>query len=101
PELVINADQTGVSYLGTGKKTWEVKGANQVPAIAKDEKRQFTLMVSVTAAGQVLPFQAIFKGSTHVSLPSKRARRPCKQVGFLFTSGGKKHWSTLECMKDV
>ncbi|KAF8594439.1 hypothetical protein BDV93DRAFT_458972 [Ceratobasidium sp. AG-I] len=99
PELLINADQTGVSYLGTGNKTWELKGAKQVPAIGQGEKRQFTLMVAVTAAGDTLPFQSIFKGSTSVSLPSKAFRRSSEAVGFVFTPGGEKHWSTLDCMK--
>ncbi|QRV92686.1 hypothetical protein RhiJN_20704 [Ceratobasidium sp. AG-Ba] len=74
PELVINADQTGVSYLGTGSRTWEVKGSPQVSAVGQGEKRQFTLMVAVTAAGKLLPFQAIFKGKTAESLPSRSAQ---------------------------
>lgn len=101
PELVINADQTGVCYLGTGNKTWDVTGSKQVAAVGKEEKRQFTLMVAITSAGQALPFQAIFKGGTELSLPSKHARKPCEDSGFLFTSGGARHWSTLECMQDV
>ncbi|KAF8609641.1 hypothetical protein BDV93DRAFT_432127 [Ceratobasidium sp. AG-I] len=99
PELVINADQTGISYLGTGRKTWELKGSNQVSGVGKDEKRQFTLMVGVTAAGQILPFQSIFKGSTAASLPSAFSRTPCEDHDFLFTSGGDKHWSSLGSMK--
>lgn len=101
PELVINADQTGVSYLGTGNKTWEIRGAKQVPTIGNGEKRQFTIMVAITASGMMLPWQVIFKGKTPVSLPSESSRRRCEQLGFHFTPGGEKHWSTLECMKLV
>ncbi|KAG9100505.1 hypothetical protein FS749_014953 [Ceratobasidium sp. UAMH 11750] len=100
PQLIINADQTGVSYLGPGSKTWELKGSAQVPAIGQGEKRQFTLMAAVTAAGQVLPFQTIYKGQTKDSLPSEAARKVCELLGFLFTSGGDKHWSSFESMKE-
>ncbi|KAF8596458.1 hypothetical protein BDV93DRAFT_534727 [Ceratobasidium sp. AG-I] len=99
PDLVINADQTGVSYLGTGNKTWELRGAKQVLAIGCGEKRQFTVMVAITASGMMLPWQAIFKGKSNVSLPSESSRRKCEDLEFIFTPGGDKHWSTLECMK--
>ncbi|KAG9119194.1 hypothetical protein FRC07_005929 [Ceratobasidium sp. 392] len=95
PELVINADQTGVSFLGTGDQTWDVRGALQVAAVGKGEKRQFTLMVAVASSGDMLPFQAIFKGKTKNSLPSEKARADGERVGFQFTPGGEKHWSTL------
>lgn len=101
PELVINADQTGISYLGTGSRTWELKGVSQVSAVGQAEKRHFTLMVAVTASGDILPFQAIYKGKTASSLPSKAARKACEAAGFVFTPGGEKHWSTIEAMKAV
>lgn len=101
PELVINADQTGVAYLGTGEKTWELKGVKQVPAIGKADKRQFTLMVAITASGMMLPWQAIFKGRTTASLPSESARRDCEALGFNFMYGGDKHWSSFKCMQEV
>ncbi|QRV95133.1 DDE superfamily endonuclease [Ceratobasidium sp. AG-Ba] len=99
PELIINADQTGVSYLGVGSRTWELKGSSQVSAVGQSEKRQFTLMVAVAASGDVLPFQAIYKGKTESSLPSEAARKPCEAAGFLFTPGGDRYWSTLDTMK--
>lgn len=100
-ELVINADQTGVAYLGTGDKTWELKGSKQVPVIGKGDKRQFTLMVAITASGIMLPWQAIFKGRSTASLPSVSARRECESLGFHFMCGGDKHWSTFKCMQEV
>ncbi|GAB1524317.1 hypothetical protein RhiTH_007470 [Rhizoctonia solani] len=73
PKLIINTNQTGVSYLGTGTKTWELQGSSQVSGVGKEEKQQFMLMAAVTAAGQILPYQAIYKGQTAVSLPSVQA----------------------------
>ncbi|QRV79944.1 DDE superfamily endonuclease [Ceratobasidium sp. AG-Ba] len=89
PELVINADQTDIQGL-----------AKQIAAIGKGKKQQFTLMVAVASSGDILPFQAIFKGKTKNSLPSERTREDGKLVGFQFTPGGEKHWSTLATMKE-
>ncbi|KAG8965486.1 hypothetical protein FRC00_001650 [Tulasnella sp. 408] len=85
-ELIINADQTGVSVLPTSKKTWAERGAKQVAAVGKDEKRQMTLM-------------SIWAGSTKKSLPSEKVRREAERDGHQWVSGGEKHWSTLATMK--
>jgi hypothetical protein len=58
-ELVINTDQTGISYLGTGSRTWELKGLKQVVAASQGKKHQFMVMVVITAGGQMLPYQVI------------------------------------------
>ncbi|KAF9507547.1 hypothetical protein BS47DRAFT_1373856 [Hydnum rufescens UP504] len=70
PELVINADQTRVCLIPAGDKTWAPTGSKQVTTMAKEEKQQFSLMVATSAAGEVIPFQAIHKGKTMSSLPS-------------------------------
>lgn len=99
--LVLNADQTGIVYISTGSKTWAERGSKQVPIVGKDEKRQFTLMPTITAGGKALPNQAIFSGRSARSLPSPASRKASEEKGFLYTSGGKKHWSNLSCMKEV
>ena len=48
----------------------ETAGAKQVAVVGIEEKRAFTLMVSVAADGTILLFQAIYQGSTRNSLPS-------------------------------
>ncbi|KAF9505203.1 hypothetical protein BS47DRAFT_1378299 [Hydnum rufescens UP504] len=87
PELVINADQTGVCLIPAGNKTWAPTGSKQVAVFAKEEKRQFTLMVASSAAGNMVPFQAIIKGRT------------TREMGILWTPGGDNHWSSTESMK--
>ena len=99
--LVLNADQTGIVYVTSGSKTWDERGSKQVAVVKQDEKRQFTLMPTITASGKVLPSQAIFKGTSDRSLPSAVTRRATEEKGFVYTIGGKKHWSTLDCMKEV
>jgi hypothetical protein len=102
PELVINADQTGVHLLMLGGMTWHPRGETQVPAIGIDEKRQVTLMLSFSAAGNMLPFQIISGGKTEKSLPSANARKEGEDAGFLFSvSGAQTHWSNLTCMQEV
>ncbi|GAB1527293.1 hypothetical protein RhiTH_010468 [Rhizoctonia solani] len=98
PKLIINSNQTGVYYLGTGAKTWEIQGSSQVSGVGKEEKQQLMLMAAVTAAGQILPYQAIYKGQTAVSLPLVQACLLCEAYKFVFISGGNKHWSTLDTM---
>jgi hypothetical protein len=64
PELYVNSDQTQVTYAPGDKMTWADTGAKQVSLTKTDEKRAFTVMVSVASDGTLLPFQAIYQGKT-------------------------------------
>jgi hypothetical protein len=44
PELVINADQTGIHLVLMGDKTYHSRGEKQVPGLGKEEKRQMTFI---------------------------------------------------------
>ena len=57
-------------YAPGNRLTYNPTGAKQVAVVGMEEKRAFTLMVSVAADGTILPFQAIYRGSTKNSLPS-------------------------------
>lgn len=46
-DFIVNADQTGVILIPTGKKTWTEKGAKQVDAVSHDEKRQVQLATAI------------------------------------------------------
>jgi hypothetical protein len=61
-ELFINSDQTQVIYAQGSKLTWTKTGSRQVTVIGEDEKRVFTVVVSVSNSGELLPFQAIYQG---------------------------------------
>jgi len=100
-DLVLNGDQTGVSVLPVAKQTWEETGAKQVAVLAKEEKRQFTCMVTSAASGAMLPIQSIWQGKTNVSLPQKSLRRESESYGNRWVSGGERHWSSLKSMKAV
>ncbi|KAG5649751.1 hypothetical protein H0H81_002178 [Sphagnurus paluster] len=100
PEALINGDQLGVRLIPLGNKTWAPYGAKQVATFGKEEKRQFTLMVTTTCSGEILPFQCIYKGRTKNSLPSESVRVEAEKAGFVFSCGGDNHWSNLECVKE-
>ncbi|KAF8988827.1 hypothetical protein BDZ89DRAFT_974879, partial [Hymenopellis radicata] len=106
PGLVINMDQTGITILMAMLKTYHKKGSRQVDIAARDEKRAYTLCVASTADGDVLPFQAVWSGSTKLSLPSRSAdgMDEALEIGMDFTvaASDKKtsHFSTFKTMKE-
>jgi hypothetical protein len=101
PSFLVNIDQTNVIYQATGDHTYEEKGSKQVSAVGEEEKRAFTLVVGISASGDLLPFQAIYGGKTSRSLPSRYAtkREEAEALGFkLEFSGTDTYWSTFELM---
>jgi hypothetical protein len=100
-EAILNGDQTGLSPIPLSKYTWAPQGAKQVDGFGKEEKRQFTLMITTTCSGEFLPVQSIWTGKTAASLPTAHARAAAEREGHIFTSGGDRHWSTFACMKEV
>ncbi|KAF6760603.1 hypothetical protein DFP72DRAFT_764170, partial [Ephemerocybe angulata] len=82
--------------------TWAEKGSKQVAAVGLEEKRAFTVMVSVSSDGQVLPFQSIYEGKTEKVVPSASApyRRECDEIGCCFEhSRSSTYWSNQLTMK--
>ncbi|THU81984.1 hypothetical protein K435DRAFT_610801, partial [Dendrothele bispora CBS 962.96] len=103
-ELRVNTDQTQTVYQQGNKATWNKRGEKQVGSIGKDEKRAFTLVPLISASGELLPFQAIFQGSTDASCPSKSSPfyQEAKELGFCIEpSKTKTYWSTMETMKSL
>jgi hypothetical protein len=104
-ELVINMDQQGVLVLIGNNTTYDERGAKQVDIAAKDERRAYTLCVSSTPAGDLLPFQQIWGGQSPKSLPTASVRKSAESKGFhfAFAQSPKKtsHFSTFKTMKEV
>ena len=69
--LIVNSDQTQVTLAQGCHMTYAPIGLRQVVTAGSEEKRVITVMVSSSNNGTLLPFQAIYKGSTQTSLPSK------------------------------
>lgn len=100
--LVANSDQTQVVLAQGSDVTYAPVNSNQVATIGSEEKRAFTVLVTLTNDGLLLPFQSIHKGSTSGSLPSKDAKSMPEAIAaeFLFESSKTTtYWSTQETMR--
>ncbi|KZP29506.1 hypothetical protein FIBSPDRAFT_716960, partial [Athelia psychrophila] len=107
-ELIVNTDQSQGVYAQGCNLTWAATGSKQVPIIGAEEKRAMTVVVSVSASGVLLPFQAVYGGKTNGSCPEKSAKNHDKateagcDTGVQFThSGNKTYWSTHKTMHDL
>ena len=99
----VNSDQTGYTHSNPGASTYDPIGTNQVIIISKEDKRAFTIMVSVSMSGETLPFQVMYGGKTNGSLPKFNdstsefvdVNTEAKKLQFRFESTGipGNHWS--------
>ena len=60
PDLILNFDQTTLSYISVGNTTLEFEGARSVPIKSK----QITGTFTISASGKFLPMQLIYAGKT-------------------------------------
>jgi hypothetical protein len=102
-ELIVNSDQTQAVLAQGTNLTWAKTGAKQVSIIGADEKRAFTVVVSVAASGFLLPYQAIYQGYTKRSCPNPDTAAnytEANNLGIQFEfSSTDTYWSTLGTMK--
>jgi DDE superfamily endonuclease len=101
-ELFVNSDQTQRLYAPGDKLMYAEIGAKQVSVIGGDEKRAFIVMVSVSSAGRMLPFQAIYHGKTERSCPDKKSPNYDAAIaaGFRFEfSGTNMYWANQQTMR--
>jgi len=94
-DLVLNLDQTPLSYVSPGKYTFCLKGSKTVPIKGVDDKRQITATFTVSASGAFLPIQLIYQGKTKRCLP--KFQFP-KEFHVTYT---KNHWSNFEKCVDL
>ena len=55
PQLIVNSDQTGVLLGGGQKRTYEDRGAKDVPINGRGDKRQITAVLGVSFEPDILP----------------------------------------------
>jgi hypothetical protein len=100
PKLVINTGQTWIQLVPAGGAlTWAENGSKHVQILGMEDKRQITFLVSSSAAGNLLPFQLVFIGTTNRYLsPRNKGRQMCEDVGWRLTYSNN-HWSNLTTCK--
>ena len=93
PELIINWDQTGLSYVPVSQWIMEEEGAKRVEIDGKDDKRQITAVFGCSLIGDFLPLQLIYQGKTTKCLP--QVQFPL-DWSIVYTVN---HWSNEETME--
>ena len=91
-ELLINWDRTGSKLVPVSYWTMAEQGCTQVPVVGKEDKREITVVLAVTASGTLLPPQLIYQGKTNgwhpkITFPTKGN-----------VTHSENHWSTAETM---
>lgn len=97
-ELIITADETGLSLLPIAKRTYGEKGAKQVAVLGQGDKREFTMLVAIHAglglAGKV---QSIWAGKTDRCEPEPEIQQKYKdKIRFTHSAS---HWTTKATVK--
>ena len=65
PSIVINWDQTGSKLVPVSQWTLAEQGSTQVPVVSKDDKREITVVLAVSASGTLLPHPRSFMPGKH------------------------------------
>ena len=89
-EPITNLDQTPLSYISTGKYTFNIKGAKNFPVKGIDGKRQIGATFAVSIVGCFLPIQLVYTGSAIRCLTNFDFPR---DFNLILT---KNHWSILK-----
>ena len=89
-DLILNLDQTPLSYVSPGKYTFNPKGAKTVPIKGVHDKRQITATFSISMTGSFLPIQLIYEGKTRRCLPNYDF---LKGFNVMYSTN---HWSNTE-----
>ena len=93
-ELIVNFDQTGISYIPASSYTMEKEGVTRVEVTGKDDKGQITLLLAGSLTGKFLPPQVIYEGKT------KRCFPPFQFPSTWNTTYTQTHWSNEESIKE-
>lgn len=90
PDLVVGADETGIHLIPSSSFVLAKKGSKTVARRDSDDKRQVTVMVSHSMAGDMLPLQLVFAGKTRAVLP----KLTTAELEGTVLSHSASHWST-------
>ena len=92
PSVVVNCDQTGAKMVPVNKWTMAEQGSRQVDVVGLDDKREMTVLLGISASGQMLPPQLIYAGKTSRCHPS------CNSPAGWNVTHSDNHWSNEATM---
>jgi hypothetical protein len=92
PSLIYNFDESGCVFFPVSHKTYNKKGAKDVPIQNIEEKRQFTITPIISMCGRFISkIQIIWQGDTMGSCPKSAIRDKTKdQINHTYSTS---HWS--------
>jgi hypothetical protein len=65
PHLLVNTDQTRLHVVPIAReRSWESRGTKQIQVLCVEDKRQVTIVASLTADGNLLLLQVVFTRTT-------------------------------------
>ena len=90
-ELIINCDETGLTIVPVSQYTYDKQGVKQVTMHGMTDKRQITMVASITHKGECIPPQLIYNSKTD----------RCHPKDVIFDDGwlidhSESHWTTTE-----
>ena len=94
PQLIVNHDQTPITYVNQSNTTLANKGSKQVPIAQSTNRKQITGNLGISTDATVLPFQLIYQGKTKACLPKTKF-----PDGFHVTQT-ENHWSNEKTCGD-
>ena len=68
--LIFNWDQTAIKYVPVSEWTMAKEGSKKVEIAGLNDKRQITAVFAASMAGDFLPPQLVYKGTTKACLPT-------------------------------
>ena len=68
--LIINLDETGLKLLPVSDWALGLQGTTKVKVVGVDDKREITGVVTASMAGELLPLQLLYTGTTERCHPT-------------------------------
>jgi len=103
PCFLVNINQTQIVYQPANMATYEEISSKQVSVIGQEEKRAFTCVNGISAAGDVMKIYLVFEGKSTHSLPCTTTPQYQEfiRLGFkAVVANTHTYWATFETMCD-
>lgn len=95
--LVVNLDETSSKYVPVPNYTYDERGSKEIRVVGAGDKRGISETLSGSLAGDFLPVQLIYGGTTRRCLPNTTLAPD--DFEFVFT---KTHWASAEtCLDEI